>query len=67
MEEGSVWVEMAPPREPRTPAEVWAGMSPDARDNMLTHPISPYRELAESLDRAAGLTEVFDDEPGGTS
>jgi hypothetical protein len=57
--EGSVTVEMAP-REPRTAAEIWAGLSD--RDRLVR---APLMELAEALNREAGLPEVFDDEPGG--
>jgi len=49
-EVGPMRVELAPPREPRTAAEVWAAMSADTRMDL---PI-PY-DLAKALDREAGL------------
>jgi hypothetical protein len=48
-----VRVELAPPREPRTPAEIWAGLSRIQRDVLLADNVL-LTELAEALDREAG-------------
>lgn len=49
--EGELRVELAPPREQRTAAEIWAGLSP--MDRLVG---GPLLELAEALDREAGLS-----------
>lgn len=56
--EGALRVEMAPPREPRTAAEIWREIAEDDREYL--HGSAFYGELKAALDREAGLTATGD-------